>query len=90
MIDLSKLDPAEAERIAYAEGLTGVAALYSRLTDAEHLNSVHEDTIEDLRDTLYQCLPFFEDWKDEGGVYKPNTMAYMIRMIRRSLGEALE
>ena len=87
MIDLSKLDPSEAERIAYAEGFTGVAALYARLSDAEHLASVQADEIEDLRDTLYQCLPFFEDWKDEDGVYKPKTMAFMIKMIRKSLGE---
>jgi hypothetical protein len=87
MIDLSKLDPSEAERIAYAEGFTGVAALYSRLSDAESLNAEHERQLEDLRDTLYQCLPFFEDWKDENGVYKPRTMAFMISMIRKSLGE---
>jgi hypothetical protein len=87
MIDLSKLDPSEAERIAHAEGFTGVAALYARLSDAEHLASVQADQLEDLRDTLYQCLPFFEDWKDEDGVYKPRTMQFMIRMIRKSLGE---
>jgi hypothetical protein len=87
MIDLSKLDPSEAERISYAEGFTGVAALYSRLSDAEHLASVQADEIESLKDTLYQCLPFFEDWKDEDGVYKPRTMEFMIRMIRKSLGE---
>jgi hypothetical protein len=87
MIDLTKLDPSEAERIAHAEGFTGVAALYSRLSDAEHLASVQADQLEDLRDTLYQCLPFFEDWKDEDGVYKPRTMQFMIRMIRKSLGE---
>jgi hypothetical protein len=87
MIDLSKLDPSEAERLAHAEGFTGVAALYSRLSDAESLNAEHERQIEDLRDTLYQCLPFFEDWKDEDGVYKPKTMAFMIRMICKSLGE---
>jgi hypothetical protein len=87
MIDLSKLDPSEAERIAHAEGFTGVAALYARLSDAEHLASVQADQLEDLRDTLLQCLPFFEDWKDEAGVYKPRTMAFMIRMIRKSLGE---
>lgn len=87
MIDLSKLDPSDAERIAHAEGFTGVAALYARLSDAEHLASVQADELEDLRDTLYQCLPFFEDWKDEDGVYKPKTMAFMIRMIRKSLGE---
>jgi hypothetical protein len=87
MIDLSKLDPSEAERIAHAEGFTGVAALYSRLSDAEHLTSVQADEIESLKDTLYQCLPFFEDWKDEDGVYKPRTMQFMISMIRKSLGE---
>jgi len=87
MIDLSKLDPSEAERIAHAEGFTGVAALYARLSDAEHLASVQADELEDLRDTLYQCLPFFEDWKDEDGVYKPKMMDFMIRMIRKSLGE---
>jgi hypothetical protein len=90
MIDLSKLDPSEAERIAHAEGFTGVAALYSRLSDAEHLASVQSDQLEDLRDTLYQCLPFFEDWKDEDGVYKPRTMQVMIKMIRKSLKEPLE
>jgi hypothetical protein len=87
MIDLSKLDPSEAERIAYAEGFTGVAALYSRLSDAEHLNSVQADEIESLKDTLLQCLPFFEDWKDEDGVYKPQTMQFMIKKIRQSLGD---
>ena len=90
MIDLSKLDPSEAERIAHAEGFTGVAALYARLSDAEHLASVQADQLEDLRDTLLQCLPFFEDWKDEDGVYKPRTMQFMIKMIRKSLGEKSE
>jgi hypothetical protein len=46
-----------------------------------------ENQLEDARDTLHQCLPFFEDWKDEDGVYKPKTMQFMIRMIRKSLGE---
>jgi hypothetical protein len=87
MIDLSKLDPSEAERIAHAEGFTGVAALYARLSDAEHLASVQADQLEDMRDTLYQCLPFFEDWKDKDGVYKPRTMQFMIGIIRKSLGE---
>jgi hypothetical protein len=87
MIDLSKLDPIDAERIAYAEGFTGVSELYARLSDAEHLASVQADEIEALKDTLYQCLPFFEDWKDEDGVYKPRTMQFMIGIIRKSLGE---
>lgn len=87
MIDLSKLDPIDAERLAYAEGFTGVADLYARLSDAEHMVSTQADQLENMRDTLYKCLPFFEDWKDEDGVYKPKTMAFMIRMIRKSLGK---
>jgi hypothetical protein len=90
MIDLSKLDPSEAEHIAYAEGFTGVSELYARLSDAEHLASVQADQLENMRDTLYQCLPFFEDWKDEDGVYKARTMQFMIKKIRQSLGELPE
>lgn len=52
MIDLTKLEPSEAERIAYAEGFTGVAALYARLSDAEHLNSTQADEIENLKKRL--------------------------------------
>lgn len=87
MIDLTKLEPSDAERLAYAEGFTGVAALYARLSDAEHLASTQADQIEDLKDTLYQCLPFFEDWKDDNGVYKPRTMAFMVKKIKQALGE---
>jgi hypothetical protein len=89
MIDLSKLDPVDAERLAYAEGFTGVADLYARLSDAEHLNHAQELEIEDLKDTLIQCLPFFEDWKEENGTDKPETrtMDFMIKIIRQSLGE---
>lgn len=43
--------------------------------------------VEELENTLLQCLPFFEDWKDEDGVYKPQIMAFMIKLIRKSLGE---
>lgn len=88
MIDLSKLDPADAERIAYAEGFTGVATLYARLSDAEHLNSQHEDTIEDLRNTLIQCLPFFEDWRDDAKDGDTRSVDFMIKLIKRTLEEA--
>lgn len=87
MIDLSKLDPADAERIAYAEGFTGVATLYARLSDAEHLNSANEDEIEYLKDTLLQCLPFFEDWRETMGDDNIRSMDFMIRLIKQSLGE---
>lgn len=36
MIDLTKLPPEDAERIAHAEGFTGVAALFARISDLEH------------------------------------------------------
>jgi hypothetical protein len=89
MIDLSKLNPVDAERIAYAEGFTGVSALYARLSNAEHLNHAQKLEIEDLRNTLIQCLPFFEDWEKENRADKPGnkTMDFMIRLIRKSLGE---
>lgn len=87
MIDLTKLNPDEAERLAYAEGFTGVAALYARISEAEHERDTLAEQLESARDTLYQCLPFFEDWKDEDGVYKPRTMKTMIRLIRKELGE---
>jgi hypothetical protein len=51
MIDLTKLDPTEAERLAHAEGFTGVATLYARLSDAEHLNSTQSDRIENMKQT---------------------------------------
>ena len=36
MIDLTKLTPDEAEAIAHAEGFTGIAAMFSRISDLEH------------------------------------------------------
>ena len=36
MIDLTKLPPEDAERIAYAEGFTGVGELFARISDLEH------------------------------------------------------
>lgn len=36
MIDLTKLPPEDAERIAYAEGFTGVGDLFARIGDLEH------------------------------------------------------
>jgi hypothetical protein len=36
MIDLTKLPPEDAERIAHAEGFIGVAAMFARIADLEH------------------------------------------------------
>jgi hypothetical protein len=47
MIDLTKLPPADAERIAYAEGFTGTATLFSRISDLEHALYVLIDAIEE-------------------------------------------
>lgn len=85
MIDLSKLDPNEAERLAHAEGFTGVADLYARLSDAEHKVSTLEDDLEDMRQTLLQCLPFFEDWREDAKDGDTRSMDFMIRLIKQSL-----
>ena len=47
MIDLTKLTPEDAERIAYAEGFTGTATLFSRISDLEHALYVLIDAIEE-------------------------------------------
>ncbi len=47
MIDLTKLPPEDAERIAYAEGFTGTATLFSRISDLEHALYVLIDAIEE-------------------------------------------
>lgn len=80
MIDLTKLQANEAERLAYIKGFPMAAELFARIAELEA-------ELEDHRQALYQCLPFFEDWQDENGIYKPGTMAFMIRMIRKTLKE---
>ena len=47
MIDLTKLLPEDAERIAYTEGFTGTSALFSRISDLEHALCILIDAIED-------------------------------------------
>lgn len=47
MIDLTKLPPEDAERIAYAEGFTGVSDLFARVSDLEHAISLLIDAIEE-------------------------------------------
>lgn len=46
MIDLTKLPPDDAERIAYAEGFTGVGALFARIGDLEHALQIIADSEE--------------------------------------------
>lgn len=48
MIDLLKLEPAEAERIAYAEGFTMAAELFKRIADLE----AERDVLAELADRM--------------------------------------
>ena len=47
MIDLTKLTPDDAERIAYAEGFTGVAAMFAQIADLQNAVYLLLDAIED-------------------------------------------
>jgi hypothetical protein len=47
MINLIKLPPADAERIAYTEGFAGVGELFARVSDLEHALCVLIDAIEE-------------------------------------------
>jgi len=47
MIDLTKLPADDAERIAYAEGFTGVGELFARIGDLENALYVLIDAVED-------------------------------------------
>ena len=48
MIDLTKLPADEAERLAYAEGFTGTAALFARIAELEHATHALLGTLEVL------------------------------------------
>lgn len=62
MIDFTKLPAADAERIAYAEGFTGTAALFARIAELE--NAAHallggdlDADIVKVMDQLREVLP---------------------------------
>jgi hypothetical protein len=72
MIDLTKLQPAEAERIAYAEGFTMAAELFARIAELEAERDALAQEVEDARtDSLtdwerkngsgYDYVQFFQD-----------------------------
>lgn len=93
MIDLQTLPADEAERIAYAEGFTGTAALFARIADleAQCTELAYEKTqalehAESLRDTLYFALPFVED-HEGSDIYKPAYLKNVLNRIRDALGE---
>ncbi len=51
-LDLMTMPPEEAERLAYAEGFTGTAALFARLADAERERDALAEEVETLRDQV--------------------------------------
>ena len=51
-LDLMTLPPEEAERLAFAEGFTGTAALFARLADAERERDALAEEVESLRDQV--------------------------------------
>ena len=58
MIDLTKLPPDDAERIAYAEGFTGVGELFARIADLEFTVAMYQDALQAIADdgmTAKQC-----------------------------------
>ena len=48
-LDLMTIPPEEAERLAFAEGFTGTAALFARLADAERERDALAEEVENLR-----------------------------------------
>jgi hypothetical protein len=48
MIDLLKLEPSEAERIAYAEGFTMAAQLFAKIADLEAERDLLQGQLDDI------------------------------------------
>ena len=93
MIDLQTLPADEAERIAYAEGFTGTAALFARIADLDAECDRLDDEltqsdkqIESLRDTLRVALAFVEDHATNTD-YAPEFFQNLLGRIRDALGE---
>ena len=51
-LDLMTMPPEEAERLAFAEGFTGTAALFARLADAERERDALAEEVESLRNQV--------------------------------------
>jgi hypothetical protein len=48
MIDLTKLEPSEAERIAYTEGFTMAAQLFAKIADLEAERDLLQGQLDDI------------------------------------------
>jgi hypothetical protein len=66
MIDLTKLQPAEAERIAYAEGFTMAAELFARIAELEAERDALTEELEKAQESAGEVYTL-EQWEDEHG-----------------------
>jgi len=87
MIDLMQLPASEAERLAYAEGFTGTAELFARLSGAEHAAQNAEDTIARLREALEELVAEADAPVGWDGHANPNTHGFQ---LARAALEALK
>jgi hypothetical protein len=65
MIDLTKLHPVEAERIAYAEGFTMAAELFARIAELEAERDQLAEELEKAKDAAADDS--LERWETENG-----------------------
>ena len=63
-LDLMTIPPEEAERLAYAEGFTGTAALFARLADAERERDALAEQVENLRNKVCALESRLADLED--------------------------
>jgi len=65
MIDLLNLEPAEAERIAYAEGFTMAAELFARIAELEAERDALAEELEKVKDEAADDS--LTHWENENG-----------------------
>lgn len=64
MLDLTKLQPGEAERIAYAEGFTMAALLFERIDTLTAERDSLERELEALKDKVCELDSRLADFED--------------------------
>ena len=63
-LDLLKIQPAEAERIAYSEGFTMAAELFARIAELEAERDALAEELEDLKDSQPDPRQVQQDTQD--------------------------
>ena len=64
-IDLMTIPATEAERVAYAEGFTGTATLFARITDLEADKAMLDDALTTLEAELAEAYKAHRDARCE-------------------------